>query len=511
VTAFRPAILLLFVLAAPCVALQPAPWFTDHAVLPANRSFPVWGRAAAGETVWVSFAGHTGDNRTAADGAWQVMLPVMSAGTRGTLEIRTAAQTLDFQDVVTGEIWFCSGQSNMQWTVGKSLNASHEIATADFSDIRHFFVPLRASADPCDLFQIGQTSWQPATSAHVGQFTAVGYFFARHLHRELKVPVGLIHASWGGTPIHPWMTPESIQGWDGYGKLIEGKQREIAEWPVKKAQYDEKIRQWETEVEAARAEGREPPRKPWVPGPPDAGQYMPSRLYQAMVHPFIRMPVHGVLWYQGESNAGGGEGGAQRYAELQRRLVTGWRKAWNCGDFPFYHVQLANFRAEDPSGISWAFLREAQQAALDVPATAMATAVDIGDSTDVHPTNKQEVGRRLALLALRHHYGKKDIICHGPQADAVEATTGGELRIRFKHAGGLTTRDGLPPAGFEVAGDDMAFRPATARIDGGSIVVSHPDVTVPRHVRHAFTNDPTVNLTNRAGLPALPCRLGAAK
>lgn len=497
-----------FGLISPAAALEPAPLFSDHAVVPSGKAFPVWGRAEAGESVTVSFAGQTRETKTAADGSWEVMLPALPAGTRGTLEIR-GSKTITLDDVVAGEIWLCSGQSNMVWNVSGSVRASEEIAAADFPDIRQFAVPLAPAAEPQDAFHLGTAVWQQATPANVGNFSAVGYFFARHLHRELKVPVGIINSSFGGTMIQPWMTPESIRTWDGYTGLMEQKRAKIAAWPQVKAQADEAMRQWQLAAEAAKAEGRDaPPRPNNMPQAPDAGQCMPENLYCGMIHPLIRLPIHGALWYQGESNAQG-EAAARQYAELQRRLITGWRKAWNCGEFPFLYVQLANFQNSFyGSGFNWAWLREAQQQALDVPHTAMATAVDIGNSTNVHPANKQEVGRRLALLALHDHYGKADVICRGPEASAAEPAGNGELRVRFQHAdGGLITRDGLPPSGFEIAGADMRFVPAEVRIENGTVVLKSPEIAQPIHIRHAFANDPKVNLTNRAGLPALPFRI----
>jgi sialate O-acetylesterase len=497
----------LFGLISPAAALEPAPLFSSHAVIPAGKAFPVWGRAEAGEAVTVSFAGQTRETKTTADGTWEVMFPALPVGTRGTLEIR-GSKTITLDDVAAGEIWLCSGQSNMQWDVSHSDHATEEIATADFPDIRQFAVPLVPAAEPRDAFHLGTATWRQATPANVGNFSAVAYFFARHLHRELKVPVGIIHSSWGGTMIQPWMTPESIRTWDGYAGLMEQKRAEIAAWPQVKARIDEAIRQWQPVADAAKAEGREAPPSPYIPAPPDAGQNMPENLYYGMIHPLIRLPIHGVLWYQGESNAIG-EAAARQYPELQRRLITGWRKAWNCGEFPFYFVQLANFKNPgDASGLNWAWLREAQQQALDLPHTAMATAVDIGNSTDIHPTGKQELGRRLALLALHDHYGKADVICRGPEASAAEPAGNGELRVRFQHAdGGLITRDGQPPSGFEIAGADMRFVPAEVRIDNGTVVLKSPEIAQPIHIRHAFANDPKVNLTNRAGLPALPFRI----
>lgn len=511
-TCQRLLVWIAFVPCMPCAAApQPAPYFTDHAVLPAGRPVPVWGLADPGEPLHVEFAGHRLATQAASDGSWSVDLPAMAAGTRGEMRIQ-GSKTITLRDVVTGELWFCSGQSNMEWTVAKSLNAEAEIRAAEFPDIRHFKVTLKSSPVQLDAFAIAGPAWQPAAPDTVGSFTAAGYYFAREIHRRLGVPVGIINATWGGTPIHPWMTPDSFQGWEHYNQFLENKRKEIDDWPRRKAENDARLAEWETEVRKAKQEGREPPSRPWFPPPPDAGQAMPGQLYHAMVHPFTRLPLRGFLWYQGESNAGGGESGGARYTTLQNRLIQGWREAWSDESLPFLFVQLAGFRApSDPTGISWAFLREGQQASLKTPLTAMATAVDIGDPDDVHPKNKQEVGRRLALLALTDFHQITDIDSRGPEFASAELLDGG-ISVTFKHAdGGLRTRDGLAPAGFEIAGGDGTFHPAVARIDGSAVMVRHPAVPEPRHVRHAFRNFPEINLTNHAGLPALPFRSDGPK
>lgn len=483
-----------------------APYFTDHAVLPSERAVPVWGLADPGQKIQVSFANHHLSTTTGADGKWSVDLPALTAGTRGELRIE-GDTAIVLHDVVAGEVWFCSGQSNMELTVEKYRDAATEIKNAAFPDIRHFKVTLRSSPGPLDAFAIAGPIWQPASPENVGSFTAAGYFFAREIRKRLNVPVGLINATWGGTPIHPWMTPEEIQSWEHYGQMMENKRKEIENWPRRKAENEASIREWQEQVKKAEAERRPAPVKPWFPGPPDAGQYMPSQLYHAMVLPFTRIPVCGVLWYQGESNAGGGEGGATRYTELQNRLIRGWRKDWRNESMPFLFVQLAGFRQPaDASGLSWAFFREGQQATLAVHHTAMAVAADIGEADDVHPKNKQELGRRLALLALTDVYQKPGILSRGPEPERIEP---GEqsIRITFRHAqGGLKTADGKTPAGFTVAGEDKIFHPADAKIEGDTIIVSSPSVPHPKFVRHAFANFPELNLINEAGLPAAPFR-----
>lgn len=485
-----------------------APYFTDHTVLPSGREVPVWGRAEPGRQIHVSFARHQATATTGSDGIWLVQLPPLAPGTRGELSITGDNTSIVLKDVVAGEVWFCSGQSNMEWTVAKSLHAESEIRNADLPDIRHYKVTLRSSPKPLDAFGVAGPAWRPASPETAGAFTAVGYFFAKEIHRHLKVPIGLIDATWGGTPIHPWMTLPQIKAWEHYGEMMENKRKEIADWPRRKAENEARLTQWEQEARQATADGRAAPVRPWFPGPPDSGQYMPGQLYHAMVHPFIRFPVRGVLWYQGESNAGGGEGGGARYTQLQNRLIQGWRESWNNASLPFLFVQLAGFRQPtDASGTSWAFLREGQQASLALPHTAMATAADIGEPNDVHPKNKQEVGRRLALLALTDVYQKTGFHSRSPEPTRIEKT-GDSLRITFRHAsGGLKTRDGKAPAGFTLAGEEGVLHAAEARIEGDSVIVRHPLVTQPKQMRHGFVNYPEINLTDAGNLPVLPFRM----
>lgn len=489
-------------------AVVPAPIFGDHAVVQRGISLPVWGTADPGERVKVSFAGQTHETKADAEGHWQVTFAPLKGGVRGTM-VFTATNSLAAKDVVAGEVWFCSGQSNMGKDVGSSAGAAAEIAAADLPDIRQFWVPPKPATEPQVASFLKGATWKPAAPETVGKFTAAGYYFAKEVHRKFGVPVGIINSSWGGTKIQPWMPPEVLIADPGYEKMLEGKKAEIAAWPARKIELDQQLKDLEQKSATARAEGREPPAKPWIPRPPDEGNNMPGQLYNGMIHPLIRFPIRGALWYQGESNAGGGVGGAAEYTRLQTSMVEGWRKAWDIGDFPFYFVQLPNFIAGDITGRSWAFFREGQEKSLALKNTGMAVAIDIGDSKDIHPANKQEVGRRLARLAFARTYRQAGIVDSGP-VFASSAVRGDAIQVRFNHAeGGLVANDPQAITGFEIAAADGNFLPASASLEVDAVTVRTPEIKVPAYVRYAWINDPQVALSNKEGLPLAPFRTDA--
>lgn len=468
---------------------------------------PVWGTADPGEKVEVSFGGQKLATTADAGGLWQVTFEPIPANTRGTMSF-TASNTVEAKEVVAGDVWFCSGQSNMEWTVSRVKDAESEIASAAWPDVRHFGVPLKPSVEPSGDDVLKDVKWQPASPETVANFTAAGYFFACDIHQKVNVPVGIINASWGGTPIHPWIPLATLQADLGYPKMLEKKQAEIAAWLEKKIKLDQAIRDWEQAVEIAKAEGKDLPVRPWKPGPPDSGQYMPGQLDNGMVHPLTRFPIRGILWYQGESNANNGAAGAAEYTQLQSLLIQGWRKAWGLGDLPFYFVQLPNFdKPDDATGISWAHFREGQEKSLKVPKTAMAVTIDIGDHKDIHPMNKQDVGHRLARLALVDTYGQADSISDVPRFIS-SSVKGKAVHLKFSETrSGLILKLGQESSGFEIAAADRVFKPAIAELDGSTVVVRGPDdMTKPLFVRYAWKNNPTVALVTRDGLPLAPFR-----
>jgi sialate O-acetylesterase len=380
----------------------------------------------------------------------------------------------------------------MAWVVKNTLNAGEEIASADYPLIRHFKTPLTSSALPCDD---AGGEWQVCSPATAGEFTAAGFYFGRELFKKLNVPVGLLNSSWGGTQVEPWMSPQALAADPSWPEVVKRWQDEMKAYPAKAAKYETDIDRWNKARDAAKKEGKSfkerAPRKPEGIG----SRRQPAALYNAMIVPFIPAAIRGAIWYQGEANAA-------RYAEYRTlfpAMIRQWRADFRQGDFPFYYVQLANLGR----GKDWAFQREAQEYALKLPNTGQAVTIDIGESGDIHPKNKQEVGRRLALNALANTY-KLGGEFSGPVFDGVSKEKGA-LRVKFTHAAGLKTKDPALP-GFVIAGADKKFVPAEARIDGETIVVSARSVKDPVAVRYAWDSDPPAPLYNGSGLPASPFR-----
>lgn len=433
--------------------------FSDHVVLQRQQAVPVWGWADPGEEITVACAGQTASCKAGADGRWRVALAPLAEPGPHELVVSGKASTLRLKDVLVGEVWVCSGQSNMQWTVSASANAQEEAAAANYPKIRMFTVQRRTAETPQDDCT---GTWAVCDPQTVPQFSAVGYFFARHLHRELNVPVGMINSSWGGTPAESWISRKALESVPALRPLLE---------------------RWE----------KNPDKKtPW----------RPACLYNGMIAPLVPYAMRGAIWYQGESNVGR----AYQYRILMPLLIADWRRAWGQGDFPFGMVQLAPYRYGPAGEIACAELREAQTLTMqNTPNVGMAVTMDIGNPKDIHPKNKQEVGRRLGLWALAKVYGR-DLIYSGPIYKSM-TVEGNKVRISFDHCGsGLATRDGKPPSHFAVAGADQKFYPAQATLDGNTVVVHSPQVSQPVAVRYAWKDDAEPNLMNREGLPASPFR-----
>lgn len=435
----------------------------SHMVLQRDATVPIWGWADPGEEVTVTLGDQKRSARPGDDGRWQVQFKGLTAGGPHTL-IVAGKNEIALEDILVGEVWVCSGQSNMEWSVAASDNPQQEIAEAQFPNIRLFHVPRRASTQPLEDVV---AEWKACSPQTVGTFSGVAYFFGRHLHRELDVPIGLIEVAWGGTRIEPWTPPVGFAGND---KLADVAQRA---------------------AEIARMD----------PGA-QVNQQQPTVLYNGMVKGVVPLGIRGAIWYQGESNRGEG----MLYFEKMRALIGGWREVWNQGDFPFLFVQLAPF-AYNGSPTALPEIWEAQTAALKkIPNTGMAVTVDIGNVKDIHPRNKQDVGKRLALWALARTYGKKDLVYSGPIYKGMAVEESG-VRITFDHVeGGLISRDGKPLSHFQIAGEDKQFVPAQAKIEGDSVIVSSPDVARPVAVRFGWDQLAEPNLANKAGLPASPFR-----
>jgi sialate O-acetylesterase len=482
-----------------------APLFSNNAVLQRDKPIAIWGRGAAGEKVLVAFLGESAGTTTSSDGRWIVFLDPLPASTQGADLTVSGKNTVVLHDVVVGEVWLCSGQSNMEFHVSQAQNAAQEIAAANNALIRHVTVARRVADTPVDAVET--SGWQPATPAAVGNFTAVGYFFAREIFQKLGVPIGIVHSSWGGTPIESWMSPAAIASDPKFGTIYDRWKQALADYPTAKPAYDARHAQWAAEEATAKAQGAAAhaaflKQHPWERAPRGPGDsWTPSGLYNGMINPLVPYALRGVLWYQGESNAER----ASEYHDEFAAMITAWRGHFGQGDIPFYWVNLANYKVPgDRTDRTWAFLREAQTQTLSLPNTGQALAIDIGDPNNIHPTNKQEVGRRLSRLAENRVYG---ITSDDTGPTFVSAgREGSALRVRFTNAsGGLIAHD-KPPAALEIAGADRVFHPAAGRIERDTLVVSAPEVREPVAVRYAWTNAPDANLYNGAGLPAVPFR-----
>jgi len=640
------ALLAWFALALPAVAATPVLelplLFSDGAVLQRDRPLPVWGQAAPGTQVQVGLDGTRVQTVAGADGRWSLQLPAHAAGGPYELVVRAGKEERRVRDVLVGEVWLASGQSNMEWPVATTLHGKDDIATADDNALRHFKIPKSWAATPQAQLAGGQ--WLPATPQNVGEFSAVAYAFARELRQVLGVPVGIVDSTWGGSSIEAWMDA-SMLGLDAAALEAKMAQRraaderveaatraKLAAWPAvdpasdafAAAQLDDSdwaaiavpsvweaqgyagmngVAWYRTAFELSEREaaagvvlglgqiddtdtawvngqrvggvtnGYNVPRVYRVPagvlrpglntvavrvedtgggggiaGMPEeifvepvggqrralAGEWrfrtaavtvstaddknqVDTLLYNAMIHPLLPYPLAGVIWYQGETNAS--EEGAYRYRDQFKALIEGWRARWQAPAMPFLWVQLAAFGsggdrlAADGTVIDspWATLRESQSAALALPATGQAIAIDVGNAHDIHPRDKHSVGHRLALAARRVAYGEQGLVHRGPLFEEAK-TQGGELVLRFDAPGGVLAARGGGDAvqGFEVAGADNRFHPAQARIAGDTVVLRSAAVARPEAARYGWSDNPgSADLVGQDGLPASPFRTRA--
>ncbi len=472
----------------------------NNMVLQRGTEVAVWGTADPGEKVTVKLAAQEVTATANEGGNWKLNLAAMEAG--GPFEMTIAGKnTLTLTNVMVGEVWVCSGQSNMAFTLTSARDAQQEIAAADYPQIRLFTTRRVVSDKP---LSDTQGRWAPCSPQTAGSFSAVGYFFGRALHAALKVPVGLIDSSWGGTAAEAWTSMPTLTAEPELKPILDRWDKYVADFPQAMETYNTKtLANWTAACEKAKAEGKPLPNKPNLP-PGPASPNRPANLYNGMIAPLVSYAIKGAIWYQGESNAGR----AYQYRKLFPTMIQDWRKAWGRGDFTFLFVQLANYmdQVPEPAESAWAELREAQTMTLSLPNTGMAVIIDIGEAKDIHPKNKQDVGWRLSVAALAVAYGQKDTVYFGPTYDSM-AVEGDKVRLRFKHAdGGLVAKGGGALTGFAVAGEDKKFKWAQAAIEGDTIVVSAADIAAPVAVRYAWANNPVCNLYNGAGLPASPFR-----
>lgn len=483
------------------------PLFTDHAVLQRGGPVPVWGTAEEGEVVTVEFHRQKA-SAVAVHGRWSVVLRPMRADAEGAvLRVSAASGAEEIHDVVVGEVWIASGQSNMEFALNGAEDSAAAIAASANPGIRLFTVVKRRSDTPLTDLDYAPHHWEAADPKTVGSFSAVGYYFARELfavfqrERSQTVPVGVIHSSWGGSPVEVWMREGFLNADPEYSTNI------VAHNLRQRAKWTDWLTQWEREKAAAAASGSEF-KKP-RPGQP----WRAAELYNGMIASLIPYAIKGAIWYQGEANAGR----AWQYRRLYADLIRNWRRDWGQGDFWFFCVQLApwdkNRRrpteviASEIADSDWAELREAQNvASASLPNAGVAVITDAGDKDDIHPRRKEPAGRRLALLAAQRAYGLP-VEGLGPAFKRLIAERG-SLRVRFSNTrGGLRALDGSALSGFTVAGQDRKFHRAEARVDGAhDVIVSSSEVGLPVAVRYGWADFPIVNLGNGAGLPASPFR-----
>ncbi|HOW85841.1 MAG TPA: sialate O-acetylesterase [Candidatus Aminicenantes bacterium] len=516
--AFAAAGLVLGVLgpgpAAPLAAAVRLPAVIgDHMVLQQEKPIAIWGWAGKGEAVTVLLAGQ--ERKTVAstvDGTWRVVFDALKAGD-APLEMTVRGATgpaLAVKDILVGEVWVCSGQSNMEMSFAWLGMPSPDVLRAGHPRLRLFFVPKRTADMPRDDVE---SRWAACTPDSVRTFSMVAYYFGLELHRRLGVPVGLIDASWGGTRIEPWTPPIGFAAVPEVKPLLDAQVDRYAGYKAALAKSLPAIEAWARDGRKALA--ARPPQPvgtpPALPPNPFDNPQAPTTLYNGMIHALTPFAIRGAIWYQGEANRDDG----LLYETKMAALIQGWRTAWGLGDFPFYYVQLAPYDygyggekpvVDVPDYQRLPLIWEAQRNALRLPNTGMAVVTDIANLRDIHPTNKRDVGYRLSLWARANVYGEKTLVCSGPlyRSMSVDGTL---IRLSFDNVGGgLVSNDGRTLTWFEIAGEDRVFYKAEAEIAGDAVVVWSPRVASPRAVRFGWNDLAVPNLANREGLPASPFR-----
>ena len=490
------------------------PLISDNMLLQCPQA-ALWGRADPSESITVEFGGIVAKTTADKEGRWRVKLDGLKPGSTGSI-IFSGKNMLTIQNVAAGDVWVGSGQSNMVMNISKSkdcyyggvLNEGQEIAAANFPDVRMFIVRNGGSETPVED---ADGRGEVCTPDNLPHWSATGYFFSRQLHQDLGIPIGMVLAASGGSSCQAWTPTEVLQADPEFrDRYYAPRKGELAEYPQRKEKYDA----WKASVETAKASGQPIPLQPERPEPPGGGCYSPSILFNGMLSGVIPYSIKGIIWYQGENNIGDSIG----YRRLLPAMIASWRKALGQPELPFCIVQLASWRARhpDPTDSHIANLREAQgETSINGTAAGMAVAIDIGNEKNVHPANKQEVGRRLALIAEAKIYGKS-LVCSGPSFDAaVFGKDGVTISYKPGTAPGLATKGGGPIKGFAIAGEDKKFVWADAKIIPGNsgakeaestLLLSSPQVAKPVAVRYAWADNPEVNLVNQAGLPAVPFR-----
>jgi sialate O-acetylesterase len=471
---FTPTVLFLATVISASADVTLSPIIGSHMVLQRDGACPVWGWADAGEEVTVEFAGQKKTAKPDANGKWMVKLDAMKANATPQAMTIRGKNTLNLDDIVVGDVWLCGGQSNMEWVVAGSDNSKDEIANGTHALIRHIKVNNQGAKTPDEKVVSG--GWQQASPATVGGFTAVGYFFAKEIRKQVDVPIGLLNTNWGGTRIEPWTPPQGFKAVPALKDITD------------------KLDQFPATVE--KPDKADPTKKVT-----SVNIQSPLALFNGRIAPLLPFGIKGALWYQGESNNGEG----MLYLEKMKALISGWRDVWQMPDMPFYYVQLAPFIYGGANPENLARIWEAQTAALKIPHTGMAVTTDIGNVKDIHPRNKQVVGRRLALWSLAKDYAKTGFEYSGPIFKEAKID-GPKATLTFEHGAGLKAKNGQALTHFVAAGEDKAFVPAKAEIVGDTIVVTAEGLAKIAAVRFGFSHDAEPNLVNAAGLPASPFR-----
>ncbi|MGZ0709279.1 sialate O-acetylesterase [Coraliomargarita sp. W4R53] len=495
------------------------PIFADHMVLQREQAVPVWGQTDPNVTVVVTFAGQEKTTRSDVTGQWRVDLDALSASTESReLKVSAADEVLLISDVLVGEVWLCGGQSNMDYTLGglsKPARDPHyepvaaylrkEIATANDRLFRHFKVSKAVSAHDKRIDTPG--TWTLAIPEQVKSFTATGYFFGRELRHELNVPVALLSCNWGGTLVEAWVPAERFSDSEALQQFYQNEMTEleanVSAWDevTAKAKYAKALELWKTRVAEAKSSGSKEPSRPRYQANPDRSSRVPATLYNGMLHSLIPYGIKGAIWYQGESNANASS--ASAYQERFTALIEGWRELWGQETLYFYWCQLANFKSvnEKPVAVDyWATVCDQQRRTLELPNTGMAVLNDIGESKDIHPKNKVDVGKRLSLWALQQAYGQS-LVVSGPlyQSHKIEGNkmqitfdyVGSGLMVGHKHLMDAAVAVDEPLKRFQIAGKDGQWKWAAARIiSADTIEVWHPEVVAPLEVRYAWSANP---------------------
>jgi sialate O-acetylesterase len=468
--------------------------FSDNAVLQRGKPVPVWGWADEGEKVTVEFQKQK-VSTVSKDGKWRVQLKSLKVGEPGVLKV-SGKNTIELQNVAVGEVWICSGQSNMEWPLSRAFESQAAINSSANPNLRLFTVPkLKANSPVADV----KGSWQEASAQSVPAFSAVAYYFGRDLQKALGVPVGLIHTSWGGSPVEVWMSQDVLEKNPGYKSEI------LDEYESQVVKSREALAKWQQEEADLKKEGKRQTKPRPGPG------WKPAELYNGMIAPLVPYAIAGAIWYQGESNAGR----AYQYRTLFADMITNWRTDWHQGSFPFLLVQLAPWDkgkkrsieeiTKTPGDSDWAELREAQNLSAEkLPNVGVAVITDVGDKDDIHPTKKEPVGARLALAARKIAY-RENIESSGPVFKKI-TVKGDKAVVSFSHAKGGLEQRGPKLSGFAIAGEDRKWVWADATVDGEKVILSNPEVAHPVAVRYGWADYPVVNLWNKAGLPASPFR-----